>query len=91
MYWVPAAGLPEDRVNIDLGDDGIDESDVFDARAILEWSLPSDYTLTSLTGYKKFGFHYLEDYDGGPDAGQRLPPDQRRRVLEPGIPPQFAG
>ena len=23
--------------------------------------------VTSLTGYKKFGFHYLEDYDGGPE------------------------
>ena len=66
MYWVPAAGLPEERVNTDLGDNGIDESNVFDARAILEWTLPGDYSVTSLTGYKKFNFHYLEDYDGGP-------------------------
>ena len=29
----------EEEVNIDLGDDGIDESDVFEVRAILEWSL----------------------------------------------------
>ena len=27
VYWVPAAGLPEERVNTDLGDDGIDESE----------------------------------------------------------------
>ena len=45
VYWVPADGLDEEEVNIDLGDDGIDESDVFEARAILEWSLASDYTL----------------------------------------------
>ncbi|MGH8129245.1 MAG: TonB-dependent receptor, partial [Steroidobacteraceae bacterium] len=66
VYWVPAAGLPYDRVDIDLGDDGIDESDVFEARANIEWSLPGEFTLTSLTGYKAFNFHYLEDYDGGP-------------------------
>ncbi len=75
IYWVPADGLPYDRVNIDLGNDGIDESDVFEMRANLEWSLASDYTLTSLTGYKKFDFNYLEDYDGGPghvnDYGQQ--------------------
>ncbi|HEX9706717.1 MAG TPA: TonB-dependent receptor [Steroidobacteraceae bacterium] len=65
VYWVPAAGLPYDQVDIDLGDDGIDESDVFEARANIEWSIPGGHTLTSLTGYKKFGFHYLEDYDGG--------------------------
>jgi len=66
VYWVPAAGLPKDRVNTDLGDNGIDESDVFEARANLVWSLPNEYSVTSLTGYKKFGFHSLEDYDGGP-------------------------
>jgi len=67
VYWVPAAGLDDEEVNTDLGDDGINESDVFDARLLLEWSLASDYTVTSLTGYKKFNFHYLEDYDGGPE------------------------
>jgi iron complex outermembrane receptor protein len=66
VYWVPAAGLPEDLVSIDLGDDGFDRSEVFDARAIIEWSLPGEFTLTSLTGYKSFDFDYLEDYDGGP-------------------------
>jgi iron complex outermembrane receptor protein len=34
---------------------------------LLDWRLASDYTLTSLTGYKNFNFHYLEDYDGGPE------------------------
>ena len=67
VYWVPADGLGEETVNIDLGNDGIDESDVFEARLSLVWSLPSGYSVTSLTGYKKFGFHYLEDYDGGPE------------------------
>ncbi len=67
IYWVPADGLDEEEVNTDLGSNGIDESDVFEGRAILEWSLASDYSVTSLTGYKKFGFHYLEDYDGGPE------------------------
>ncbi len=66
VYWVPADGLPYDRVSIDLGSNGIDESDVFEARANIDWSLPSEFTLTSLTGYKAFNFHYLEDYDGGP-------------------------
>jgi iron complex outermembrane receptor protein len=67
VYWVPAAGLDDEVVDIDLADDGIDESDVFEARALLDWTLAGDYTLSSLTGYKKFGFHYLEDYDGGPE------------------------
>jgi iron complex outermembrane receptor protein len=67
VYWVPAAGLSEDEVNIDLGDDGINESDVFDARLLLDWTLGNDYTIASLTGYKHFNFHYLEDYDGGPE------------------------
>jgi iron complex outermembrane receptor protein len=67
VYWVPAAGLPKERVNTDLGDNGIDESNVFDLHAILEWELPGDYSVTSLTGYKKFNFRYLEDYDGGPE------------------------
>ena len=75
VYWVPADGLPEDQVNIDLADNGIDESDVFEMRANLEWSLANDYSVTSLTGYKKFDFNYLEDYDGGPghvnDYGQQ--------------------
>ncbi len=66
MYWVPASGLPADQVDIALGDDGFDESDVFDFRANLEWSLDNDFTVTAITGYKNFNFDYLEDYDGGP-------------------------
>ncbi len=66
VYWVPAAGLPVNRVATDLGDNGFDESDIFEARANIEWSLANDYTLTSITGYKSFNFDYLEDYDGGP-------------------------
>src|SRR5688572_9184769 len=67
VYWVPAAGLDDEEVDTDLGDDGINESDVLDARLLLEWSLAGDYTVSSLTGYKSFNFHYLEDYDGGPE------------------------
>jgi iron complex outermembrane receptor protein len=67
VYWVPAAGLSEDEVNIDLGNDGINESDVFESRLLLDWTLGNDYKIASLTGYKKFNFHYLEDYDGGPE------------------------
>jgi iron complex outermembrane receptor protein len=67
VYWVPAAGLDEEEVNIDLGEGGRDESEISEVRAILEWSLAGNYSLTSLTGYKKFSFHYLEDYDGGPE------------------------
>ncbi len=67
VYWVPAAGLPKERVNTDLGDNGIDESNVFDLHATLEWAFAGDYSLTSLTGYKQFNFRYLEDYDGGPE------------------------
>jgi len=66
VYWVPAAGLPVDRVATDLGDNGYDESDIFEFRANFEWSLANDYTVTSITGYKSFNFDYLEDYDGGP-------------------------
>jgi iron complex outermembrane recepter protein len=67
IYWVPAQGIDEEVVNTDLGSNGIDESDVFEGRILLEWGLANDYSVTSLTGYKKFGFHYLEDYDGGPE------------------------
>ncbi len=67
VYWVPADGLPVDQVDIDLADDGINESEVFDGRAVIEFSLSGDYTVTSLTGYKKFNFHYLEDYDARPE------------------------
>jgi iron complex outermembrane receptor protein len=67
VYWVPAAGLDDEVVDIDLGDDGVDESDVFEGRLSLVWTLPSGHSLTSLTGYKKFAFAYLEDYDGGPN------------------------
>jgi len=67
VYWVPADGLDDEEVNIDLADDGIDESEVFEGRMLLDWRLASDYTLSSLTGYKSFHFHYLEDYDGGPE------------------------
>ena len=66
VYWVPAAGLPTDRVAIDLGDSGFDQSRIFEFRANIEWSLANDYKLTSITGYKTFDFDYLEDYDGGP-------------------------
>ena len=66
VYWVPAAGLPDDLVSTDLADDGFDKSEIFELRANIEWSLADDYTLTSITGYKSFDFDYLEDYDGGP-------------------------
>ncbi len=66
VYWVPAAGLPKDRVATDLGNRGFDNSQIFEARANIEWSLDNDYTVTSITGYKNFDFDYLEDYDGGP-------------------------
>ncbi|HEY5558648.1 MAG TPA: TonB-dependent receptor, partial [Steroidobacteraceae bacterium] len=66
VYWVPAAGLPEDLVSIDLADSGYDEADIRELRLNVEWSLPGDYTLTSISGYKSFNFDYLEDYDGGP-------------------------
>jgi len=66
VYWVPAAGLPDDLVSIDLADNGYDEADIRELRLNVEWSLPGDYTLTSISGYKSFNFDYLEDYDGGP-------------------------
>ena len=47
--------------------------------------------LTSLTGYKKFNFHYLEDYDGGRTRVNDYRPGQRRRILEPGAAAQLAG
>jgi len=67
VYWVPAAGLPKDRVDTDLADKGFDMSEIFEFRANVTWALDNDYSLTSLTGYKTYDFDYLEDYDGGPE------------------------
>lgn len=66
VYWVPAAGLPRDRVQTDLGESGFDQSEILEFRINAEWDLNGGYSLTSLTGYKSFDFDYLEDYDGGP-------------------------
>ena len=67
VYWVPADGLREDQVNIDLATMASTSPMSSRARAIIELSFASDYSVTSLTGYKKFDFHYLEDYDGRPE------------------------
>ncbi len=90
VYWVPAADLPVDLVSTDLGDNGYDQGDIRELRLNVEWSLPNDYTFTSITGYKSFNFDYLEDYDGGPtqvnDYRQRNDVDywsQEFRIVSP--------
>jgi iron complex outermembrane receptor protein len=66
VYWDPASGIPEDRAETDLLNSGIDESEIGSLTATVEFDLDSDYTITSITGWKTFNFFYLEDYDAGP-------------------------
>jgi iron complex outermembrane receptor protein len=63
VYWDPAAGIPEDKAETDLLNDGIDESEIAAVTANVELDFDNDYTLSSITGWKSFNFMYLEDYD----------------------------
>jgi iron complex outermembrane receptor protein len=67
VYWDPSAGLPEDKVNTDLGDDGFDESEMTFLTVNAEYELSDAYSISSITGYKDSDFQYLEDYDAGPE------------------------
>ncbi len=67
VYWDPAEGLDRDEINSDLlGRDSIDESEIFNVSLQLDFDISESLSLTSITGYKTFNFHYLEDYDASP-------------------------
>lgn len=63
VYWDPDAGLPHDKVDSDLGDQGFDTSEIYALTANIDIELGNGYSLTSTTGYKSYDFDYLEDYD----------------------------
>ena len=68
VYWDPAAGLPQDKVNIDLkGGEGFDRSDIQQVDLNLTINISDELSLTSITAHKTYDFEYLEDYDGGPE------------------------
>ncbi len=67
VYWDPAAGLAKDEVNSELlGRESIDESEIFNVSLQFDMEISDSLSLTSITGYKTFNFHYLEDYDASP-------------------------
>jgi len=67
VYWDPEAGLAKDEVNSELlGRESIDESEIFNVSAQFDVEISETLSLTSITGYKTFNFHYLEDYDASP-------------------------
>jgi iron complex outermembrane recepter protein len=66
VYWDPELGLPKDKVNIDLGDNGYDRSEIMGFTANVNWEIADDISLSSITGFKTYEFDYLEDYDARP-------------------------
>jgi len=57
--------LPNDKASSDLlaANQGRNESDIFRATLNIEQQLPAGLTLTSITGFKRYDFRYVEDYD----------------------------
>jgi len=78
VYWDTSAGsitwgpdpdfpaLQPDQVNTDLGDGTTDEGKILRFTLDIEADLSGGYTLNSITGYKTFEYHYVEDYDATP-------------------------
>lgn len=64
VYWVEAAGIAQDKIASDLGDEGTDESEITVVQANVTWELNDDLSLLSVTGFKTYTFNYVEDYDG---------------------------
>ncbi|MCV6613591.1 MAG: TonB-dependent receptor, partial [Cellvibrionaceae bacterium] len=61
-------GLPKNKVSQDLkGEDAIDEGEIANINANIEWDLSDSMSLTSITGWKTYNFYYLEDYDARPE------------------------
>lgn len=48
----------------DLGNDSVDEADVWGATLTVEYDLSEDYQLTSISAIRGHNYRYLEDYDG---------------------------
>ena len=64
VYWDTSnPDLPKDKVTSDLGDGAVDESEILRFTLDAQAELAGGYTFTSITGYKTFDYHYLEDYD----------------------------
>jgi len=68
IYWDEALGLPRDKVSQDLkGKDAIDEGEIANITANIEFDLNDSMSLTSVTGWKTYNFNYVEDYDARPE------------------------
>ena len=64
VYWDTSnPDLPADKVTSDLGDGSVDESQILRFTLDAQAELAGGYSLTAITGYKTFDYHYLEDYD----------------------------
>jgi iron complex outermembrane receptor protein len=64
VYWDTSnPDLPKDKVTSDLGDGSTDDSQILRFTLEAQAELSGGYSLTSITGYKTFDYHYLEDYD----------------------------
>ena len=64
VYWDTSnPDLPADKVTSDLGDDAVDESQILRFTLDAQAELAGGYSLTLITGYKTFDYHYIEDYD----------------------------
>lgn len=70
VYWDPLLGLDEDEVASDLGDQGYDRSEIFSLTLNVDWTLPGDWSLHAITGFKTYDFDYREDYDARPERIQ---------------------
>lgn len=64
VYWDTSnPDLPKDKVTTDLSDGSVDEGKILRFTLEAEAALSNGQSLTSITGYKTFEYHYLEDYD----------------------------
>lgn len=77
VYWARTFGLPKDKVDIDLADDGRDESEIFRIVANVQYDLNNGYSVAGIAGYKSYDFFYLEDYDASPLTVDHYLQDQR--------------
>ena len=62
IEWDPAAGR-QGVFRPERADQGQDQSDIFKLTLNVDQDLSGGYSLTSITGFKTYDFHYLEDYD----------------------------
>lgn len=68
IYWDETLGLSKNRVSQDLkGEDAVDEGEIANITANIEFDINDSMSLTSITGWKSYNFYYLEDYDARPE------------------------